>query len=297
MSKKDLLKRRDHLSATGCDDEPEKKKMKMHQQHNEQHNRDQLAIHGNVRTSVEVEAEDDPRRPPLEKKITDAEAVVAAACGLGDDDDDDDAMTQDDNTLMQHQPRQIFSPPSSSSYRGVSKNKAKRKFEAQVSHNSQRIYLGTYETAEEAAFVRDRAWRDLNKDSALLNFDDTVQVPKEYHSSVAHAAKTISLLQQKLNHRVTSSSMQQHCHEAPPPPPPLVAEQPRRQVLPPPPPVAPSAAPYASSPPSGSGGGATTTINYIFHGATVHIHNYSSSDADKRGIHTTITTTTTTNPQ
>lgn len=83
---------------------------------------------------------------------------------------------------------------SNSGYRGVSLLKGRNKFEAWVyaQGNSKRIYLGIYDNAEEAAFVRDRAWRDVGKDLSMLNFNDEVPIPQEYLASVANASKMVA---------------------------------------------------------------------------------------------------------
>ena len=78
-----------------------------------------------------------------------------------------------------------------SEYRGVSWSQRDRVFRAQVGHNMKALYVGQSTDAKEAAFMRDRVWRDLGKDPNLLNFDDTVTIPDEYLASVAKTSKTV----------------------------------------------------------------------------------------------------------
>ncbi|XRA98883.1 AP2/ERF domain-containing protein [Pycnococcus provasolii] len=78
-------------------------------------------------------------------------------------------------------------------YRGVSYAKElQNKYRAFVHCNRKKIHLGAYETAMEAAFVRDRVWRDLAKDPAMLNFKETVPVPAQFSASV-HAMRNIRI--------------------------------------------------------------------------------------------------------
>ena len=57
-----------------------------------------------------------------------------------------------------------------SGYMGVSKHKAANKYEAYINLSARKIYLGLYETAEEAARVRDRAALFYYGEFANLNF-------------------------------------------------------------------------------------------------------------------------------
>jgi hypothetical protein len=57
-----------------------------------------------------------------------------------------------------------------SCYRGVTWNKRCRKYIAQIRHQGRLVYLGTYETAEEAASVYDFHARELRGSEAFLNF-------------------------------------------------------------------------------------------------------------------------------
>ena len=77
-------------------------------------------------------------------------------------------------------------------YRGVYWDHNLQKFRAQLRHNSKQLYVGSSADAKEAAFMRDRAWRDLGKDLSKLNFDDTVPIPKKYLASVAKASKMVA---------------------------------------------------------------------------------------------------------
>ena len=99
-------------------------------------------------------------------------------------------------TAAQAQPPLDVAPPSSSAggkgYHGVHWHKPKKRFEAWLRNGGKRLYLGIYDNAEEAAFVYDRAWRDLGNDPLLLNFDDTVPIPQEYLASVADASSKIA---------------------------------------------------------------------------------------------------------
>ena len=101
-------------------------------------------------------------------------------------------------TAAQAQPPLDVAPPSSSAggkgYHGVHWHKPKKKFEAWLRNGGKKLYLGIYDNAEEAAFVYDRAWRDLGNDPLLLNFDDTVPIPQEYLASVADASSKIAAL-------------------------------------------------------------------------------------------------------
>ena len=111
---------------------------------------------------------------------------------------------------------------SSSGYRGVYWIEKDRVFHAQIKHNYKTLYVGASADAKEAAFMRDRACRDLGKNPNLLNFDDTVPVPNEYLASVANASKKVA------SHTARAA--------LPPPPPPLA-------LPPPPPPLQQSAQP------------------------------------------------------
>ncbi|XRA97566.1 AP2/ERF domain-containing protein [Pycnococcus provasolii] len=88
----------------------------------------------------------------------------------------------------------IAAPTAASSpgYRGVSLSQKNRVFQARIWHNKKDIYVGQSTDAKEAAFMRDRAWRDLGKDPSQLNFDDTVPIPNEYLASIAYASKMVA---------------------------------------------------------------------------------------------------------
>ncbi|XRB07444.1 AP2/ERF domain-containing protein [Pycnococcus provasolii] len=80
----------------------------------------------------------------------------------------------------------------SSGYQGVYWNENDRVFRAQIRHNNKHLHVGRSADAKEAAFMRDRAWRDLGKNPSKLNFDDTVTIPDEYLASVANASKKVA---------------------------------------------------------------------------------------------------------
>ena len=116
-----------------------------------------------------------------------------------------------------------------STYRGVYWTHSGRKFQAQIWHNNKLLCVGLSADAKEAAFMRDRAWRDLGKDPSKLNFDDTVTIPDEYLASVAEASKKVA------SH--TAARAAAAARAAVPPPPPPIA------LPPPPPPLQQSAQP------------------------------------------------------
>eukprot|EP01084_Bolivina_argentea_P115808 205871_1 len=77
--------------------------------------------------------------------------------------------------------KQTSKTPTTSStlgYRGVSYAKHHKKYMAYVNHLKRQIHLGCYATPLEAAYVRDRAWKDLNKDPDMLNFAVDSAVPE-----------------------------------------------------------------------------------------------------------------------
>jgi hypothetical protein len=55
-------------------------------------------------------------------------------------------------------------------YRGVTFNKQFGKYEAQICHQGNKVYLGVYDTLEEAASVFDFHARELRGSDACLNF-------------------------------------------------------------------------------------------------------------------------------
>jgi hypothetical protein len=57
-----------------------------------------------------------------------------------------------------------------SSYRGVTWHKHKQRYIAQIQYQGTRVYLGTYDTAEEAASVYDFHARELRGSDECLNF-------------------------------------------------------------------------------------------------------------------------------
>ena len=77
-------------------------------------------------------------------------------------------------------------------YHGVHWDSSNHKYMARIWHNKKDIYVGSSADAKEAAFMRDRAWRDLGKNPSKLNFDDTVPIPNEYLASVAKASKQVA---------------------------------------------------------------------------------------------------------
>ena len=81
---------------------------------------------------------------------------------------------------------------SSAGYHGVTWNNHDQRFVARLLHNGKQVYVGLSADAKEAAFMRDRAWRDLGKDPSKLNFDDKVPIPKKYLASVAKASKMVA---------------------------------------------------------------------------------------------------------
>ena len=95
-----------------------------------------------------------------------------------------------------------------SAYRGVFWSKNNEGFEAQIKYKGKTLYVGASADAKEAAFMRDRACRDLGKNPKFLNFDDTVPIPDEYLASVAKARKKFE-------------SLAAAVPPPPPPPPPL----------------------------------------------------------------------------
>lgn len=70
-------------------------------------------------------------------------------------------------------PPPVSSPPvrtKTSQYRGVSREKGKRKWRARIEHKGQVFELGRFESEEEAAQAYDRAALKLRGRSAKLNF-------------------------------------------------------------------------------------------------------------------------------
>jgi hypothetical protein len=60
-------------------------------------------------------------------------------------------------------------------YRGVSKSESRKKFKASgISIGGKKTYIGTYDTAKEAAVAYDRASLKANQSTTLLNFPDMV---------------------------------------------------------------------------------------------------------------------------
>ena len=57
-------------------------------------------------------------------------------------------------------------------YRGI--YKSGKKFKSEIKIGGKKTYLGTFETAKEAAIVYDRATLKANKSTSLLNFPDMV---------------------------------------------------------------------------------------------------------------------------
>ena len=57
-------------------------------------------------------------------------------------------------------------------YRGISKNR--NQFKAQIGIGGKNTYIGTYDTAKEAAIAFDRALLKSNKFTSLLNFPDMI---------------------------------------------------------------------------------------------------------------------------
>lgn len=69
-----------------------------------------------------------------------------------------------------------IAPPNTSGYRGVYWNRAKGRFHAQIKKNKQTIYLGLYQSPEEAARAYDKAAKKYFGDFAILNFpEETIQ--------------------------------------------------------------------------------------------------------------------------
>ena len=143
-----------------------------------------------------------PRKNPLPSRVPAAAVAVQNAA--------------------QAQPPLDVAPPSSSAggkgYHGVHWHKPKKRFEAWLRNGGKRLYLGIYDNAEEAAFVYDRAWRDLGNDPLLLNFDDTVPIPQEYLASVADASSKIAaLLANREAQKNKTSEINNNLDGAPPP--------------------------------------------------------------------------------
>ena len=69
---------------------------------------------------------------------------------------------------------------SSSKYKGVSWNKARKKWEVQFKNNYKSVYLGAYTSEEEAARAYDKAVREHFGDYARLNF------PEEHEQGALH---------------------------------------------------------------------------------------------------------------
>ena len=59
-------------------------------------------------------------------------------------------------------------------FRGVTKARSKGKFQAQIGVNYKKIYLGTYDTPEQAAKAYDRKSYELFGENALLNFPNLI---------------------------------------------------------------------------------------------------------------------------
>jgi len=165
-------------------------------------------------------------------------------------------------------------------YRGVCWNKQNKMFTTHLWHNGKTIYVGSSADAKEAAFMHDRARRDLatplKVPPSKLNFDDTVPVPDEYLASVANASKRVA------SHVVQQTAQQPSslAIAAPSPDndkdggaPLLEADQHEHEV---PPPAASSAT--------------TTIIHYHYNiqsgaSATFHIYNNSSPAAGIPNTH------------
>ena len=117
--------------------------------------------------ATEMQPRARPRKSPLPSRVPAAAAVVQQTA----------------------QPLAIASSEGAE-YRGVYWMQKRQNFHAQVkTSNGKTLYVGRSADAKEAAFMRDRAWRDLGKDPSKLNFDDTVPIPDEYLASVAKASK------------------------------------------------------------------------------------------------------------
>ena len=229
--------------------------------------------------AMEMQSRGRPRKNPLPSHVPDAAPVVRTV----------------QQTTQPPSPAIIIAAPAPiaasggvvSKYSGVYWNSSHKKYMSLLYHNGKRIYFGSSADAKEAAFMRDRAWRDLGKHPTLLNFDDTVQIPNEYLASVAKASKKVAWL----------------AAGVPPPPPPLEqTAQPSSQdavqgleslAI-----AAPSAenedgdAPLQAAeyenevPPAAASSPTTTIINYNIHSgasATFHI-NYNNSSPAAAGI-------------
>lgn len=71
---------------------------------------------------------------------------------------------------------------SSSQFKGVTHRSGK--YEAQIQHNYQNIYLGSYRSELSAAKAYDRASRKLHKEFGLTNFTDVDDVPIQLTFSI-----------------------------------------------------------------------------------------------------------------
>lgn len=67
-------------------------------------------------------------------------------------------------------PPHFLHSSNTSKYRGVTKIKRSGKWQASYRHGNKLLYLGTYDTAEEAARAYDRTVNELKGDKAILNF-------------------------------------------------------------------------------------------------------------------------------
>eukprot|EP00237_Pycnococcus_provasolii_P014748 CAMPEP_0205952246 /NCGR_PEP_ID=MMETSP1459-20131121/5454_1 /ASSEMBLY_ACC=CAM_ASM_001120 /TAXON_ID=41880 /ORGANISM="Pycnococcus provasolii, Strain RCC931" /LENGTH=509 /DNA_ID=CAMNT_0053324171 /DNA_START=32 /DNA_END=1558 /DNA_ORIENTATION=- len=106
--------------------------------------------------------------------------------------------------------KQTSKTPTTSStlgYRGVSYAKHHKKYMAYVNHLKRQIHLGCYATPLEAAYVRDRAWKDLNKDPDMLNFAVDSAVPEEFAASVEQVRSIIKTTRATAEQRSAKKSV------------------------------------------------------------------------------------------
>lgn len=71
--------------------------------------------------------------------------------------------------------RNVGSKLGESGFRGVYKKAKGGRFEARIKVHPENIYIGTYDTPEEAAIARDKAARELHGEFAVLNFPEQVE--------------------------------------------------------------------------------------------------------------------------
>ncbi|KAL6603029.1 hypothetical protein ACP70R_043390 [Stipagrostis hirtigluma subsp. patula] len=129
---------------------------------------------------------------------------------------------------------QALPPAPEKKYRGVrTRGHCRSGAEIRVTAaNSQRVWLGSYDTAEEAAYAYDAAARVLQGERAKLNFPDRIPAGEEVKAAVA-LARIAEVERRAMRARAAAktpvvSACQAALPVPPPPPPPQPAPAPAR---------------------------------------------------------------------